>query len=185
MADHKDWKAVVEELQRQGWRVTTTTRGHHRAMPADPKLEMVHFSTSEDHHAFKNVLRDLRQRGFVWPPPAKNDLAVERRLESEGRPEPAIACEYVHCGEPGGCPVHSPGETPTPETPEQKMDRLFAELKEAKTYAALTAEELAACKRRVEEATLALSVADTEHTRAVEAMQALKTEFDRAFEAAA
>lgn len=183
MADRKDWKAIVEELPRQGWTVEPTTRGHFKAVPPDPKQEIVHFSHSNDHHALMNVIRDLKRRGFVWPPPSKTDIAVERRLDAEDNPtpEPCNVCGLVECL----CSETIDDIPPVSETPEAKMDRLFAELKEAKTYAALTQEQLLECKKRVEEATRALTEADTEHTRAVTAMQKLKADFDRAFEAAA
>jgi hypothetical protein len=183
MADRKDWKAIVEELPRQGWTVEPTTRGHFKAVPPDPTQEIVHFSHSDDHHALMNVIRDLKRRGFVWPPPSKKDIAVERRLDAEDNPtvKACDVCGLVECL----CSEAGYDSHILPETPEAKMDRLFAELKDAKTYVALTHEQLQEWKKRVEDATRALTEADAEHSRAVAAMQKLKTDFDRAFEAAA
>lgn len=176
MADHKDYKMIAEELRRQGWTVDQTTRGHYKAVPPDPKHQMVHFSHSDDHHALLNIIRDLKKRGFIWPAPSKKELAVERRLEAESRPsEPEIIPDT-----PSGVHV-----TPPAESPEVRMDRLFHELKDAKVLAALTEEQFQECQRRVEEATRALAEADRERTNAIEALKKKKTEFDSAFEAAA
>jgi hypothetical protein len=173
MADHKDYKAIIEELPRQGWVVEMTARGHYRAIPPNKELEMVHFSTSEDHHALRNIIRDLRRRGFVWPPPNKKEIAVERRLEAETRPsQPDV----------GTIDDIEPLDT---ETPEARMDRLFTELKDAKVLAALTEEHAQECRRKVEEATRVLTDAVRERDAAAQALKNKKAEFDLAFEAAA
>lgn len=170
MADSKDYKAIVEELRRQGWTVELTTQGHNKATPPDSNQTIVHFSTREDHHALRNIIRDLRRRGFIWPPPCKKEIAVERRLEAEARPVIEAATEPE--------PAQS-------ETPEARMDRLFAELKDAKTLAALTEEHAEQCKAKVEEAARILTVAAQERDAAAMALKKKKAEFDRAFEVAA
>ena len=64
--DFKSYKPIIAALQQQGFTVTQTTSGHFKAVPPDRDKPLVHFSTSADTHAYKNILRQLRQSGFVW-----------------------------------------------------------------------------------------------------------------------
>jgi hypothetical protein len=181
MADRKDYKAIIEELPRQGWQVELTTRGHYKATPPDPKQTIVHFSHSDDHHALMNIVRDLRKRGFVWPVPSRNDVAADKRDEPTTKFCP-------DCHQPLGADHICLAAAPPPSQPESveaRMDRLFHELKDAKVLAALTEEQFQECQQRVEEATRALNEAARERDGAVEALKKKKAEFDSAFEAAA
>lgn len=172
MSDKKTYREIIDALLRQGWEVEQTTQGHYRAAPPDRSQGIVHFSTSEDPHALMNTIRDLKKRGLTWPLPSKKDIAVERRLEAEARPsEPEV--DVIDAIKP------------LTETPEARMDRLFAELKDAKILAALTEDHAEECKRKVEEATRVLTLAAQERDNAAIALKNKKAEFDQAFEAAA
>jgi hypothetical protein len=181
MADRKDYKAIIEELPRQGWQVEMTARGHYKATPPDPKHTIVHFSHSDDHHALMNIVRDLRKRGFVWPVPSRNEVAADRRDEPTTKLCP-------DCHQPLGadhiCLAAAPPPS-QPESPEARMDRLFHELKDAKVLAALTEEQLRECEAKLAAAQKAVDDARMERDVAAIALKKKKVEFDSAFEAAA
>jgi len=113
---NKDFKPLVRELRQQGWSVEKTTQGHWKAVPPDPKHGIVHFSESCDYHAMKNTVRDLKARGFEWPPPSKK--------EERGRDSAA----------PPSAPDSSPGLEPArPYTAEERktletIEQVFGEL---------------------------------------------------------
>jgi len=184
MGERKHWDELADELRRQGWTVTQTGRGHLQAVPPDRSQGIVHFSHSEDHHAFKNTVRDLRRRGFQWPPPSKNDEAVERRAARETAPvsttHPEDWIEEHNSAVEAAAPP-----PPPPETHEAKMERLFNELKEAKAYYALTNEHARECEAKLLAAQREMEEAAAERTKAQQALVAKKAEFDSAFEAAA
>jgi len=179
MADKKDYKEIVEELPRQGWSVTMTTQGHWKAVPPDPTKTIIHFSTSDDHHALMNTLRDLRKQGFQWPPPNKNDIASQKRLTGSSASSLCPDC-HQPLSEHEECLVAPPPPPPPPESPEARMDRLFAELKDAKILRELTEEHLRDCNVKMAEAQAALELAQRQYTNAINALAAKKQEFDAA-----
>jgi hypothetical protein len=172
MAGNKDFKPIISELRQQGWSVDQTTQGHWKATPPDASKSIVHFSASNDTHALKNTLKDLRHSGFIWPPPSKRDRSSSS----------------VESVEPPEVPVSEPGpamETKPTETAEEKMDRLWRELKEAKSYLALTEEHMVECRTALEAAQKAFAEAEAERVKAAETLKSKKAEFDQAFETAA
>lgn len=176
---NKDYRELLDELLVQGWGVETTTHGHTKATPPDPSQGIVHFSGSSDPHAYMNTVRDLRRRGFVWPPSSKNERNGARRMVETTKAEPAHLTLVV-VEAPAAPRVIEPPEAPPPV---KTVDQLFSELKEARTYDALAAEHLAMCRAKVEEATLALASADHEKRMAAEDLANRKAAFDKAFEA--
>lgn len=58
---------LLRALREQGWTVEQTSQGHWCATPPDPDEQIVHFSDSEDPHAFRNIIAELRRKGFKWP----------------------------------------------------------------------------------------------------------------------
>lgn len=136
----KDYRPIITELRLQGWTVEPTTQGHMRAIPPDPKLGLVHFSRSPDVHATRNILRDLRKSGFVWPPLSKNEQAGARR--EAGATTPTSPPEEV--------PVASviPAKKTAPE--KRTMAQLGAAMDEARSYMVLAAEHRDECLRKVE-----------------------------------
>ena len=171
---NKDFQPILTELRQQDWDVQQTTRGHWKATPPDRSKPLVHFSMSDDHHALKNTLKDLQRSGFMWPPPSKRDLRDAKR-EDAPVSQPDLTFEPVQ---------PAPAAQPS-ETPEERMDRLFHELKEAKGYLKLADEHLAECQRKLEEAQQALQVAQIERDVAAERAKKTKEAFDLAYESAA
>lgn len=169
MAGNKDFKPVISALRDQNWEVTQTTQGHYRARPPDPSKSIVHLSTSYDPRALKNTIQELRKSGFVWPPPPKS-----RPTNVDDDPS---SDDFWN----------APESEPTPsapvvvETPEARMERLWNELKDAKTWFALTDDTLKGAKAQLEEAQAKFDAAEQERIKAAEALKAKKAEFDSAF----
>lgn len=184
MSANKDYKPIIAELRVQGWTVDRTGQGHYRAAPPDRSRPIVHFSASDDFHALKNTVKDLSKSGFIWPPPSKKEQAVERKSNGTSQsPDELIAVLEAELGVEVDQP---PATSPSPqETKEDRMDRLFHELKDAKTFLLLTDEHLAECKRKLDEAQRAFAEAETERNKAAETLKLKKVEFDEAFESAA
>lgn len=176
MAGNKDFKPVIVELRNQGWDVTQTSQGHWRATPPDSSKQIVHFSASNDRHALKNTIQDLRRSGFAWPPPPKRSLRDE---------SPSPDTEFEEAPIPTTPAPEAAMVIVSKETAEDKMERLFRELKEAKSYLALTNEHLVECRHALESAQRAFAEAEAEQQKATEALKLKKGEFDAAFESAA
>lgn len=67
-----EWKNLVKEAQRQGWRVQIGGKGQLKLVPPDPSHEMVVLhGTPSDHRAFRNAVAYMRRSGFQWPPKRK------------------------------------------------------------------------------------------------------------------
>lgn len=65
----KEVKELVEEAQRQGWRVEIAGSGHIKLFPPDRSLSpVVLASTPSDHRWRDNAISQMRRRGFRWPP---------------------------------------------------------------------------------------------------------------------
>lgn len=65
----KEIKKIIKEAERQGWRVEMRSK-HYMAFPPDKSHGPVTLPVSpSDHRAVKNVLSEMRRRGFQWPPP--------------------------------------------------------------------------------------------------------------------
>jgi hypothetical protein len=184
----KQYKEIFSALDDQGWTVEQTNRGHFKAVPPDKTKPIIVISMSDDPHAYMNNIRDLKRGGFIWPVPSK--------AEARSRQEPRAADNDAAAAPPSPpsseqLSVHADLEAvrralieedeARTETLEQRMDRLFKELKDARVYATLTEDQVKECKRRVEEATLALAAASREHDAASTALVKKKVEFDEAF----
>jgi len=182
-----DFKDIFSELRTQNWELEKTSRGHWKATPPDKSLAIVHFSESNDPHALRNTIRDLKRGGLIWPPPSKKDLASDRRTEAE--------TEFVSPFERGEelakrageelLALPSPSDSSRKEVREVDMDKLFQELKEARAYATLTEEHYAECAAKVKEAQLELQRAEAERASATKNLATKKQEFDEAFHSAA
>lgn len=182
----QNYKDIIAELQFQGWVVDMTERGHYKAVPPDKSQTLVHFSTSDDPHAQLNILRDLKRRGFQWPPQSRNEQVGTAR-----RSHDIASAELLH--NPGICAVPDrgplvpvmPASSPALVTEEQTMDRLFAELKEARSYFTLTAEIERDATAEMQKAVEACKAATREREMASEDMAKKKAAFDAAFTASA
>lgn len=66
-----DWKKVVREATRQGWRVEFARRGL-KLIPPDPTKEIVVVHrTPSDRRAIGNAIAEMRRQGLEWPPKPK------------------------------------------------------------------------------------------------------------------
>lgn len=184
----KDFKDVTAALREQGWKLERLLSGHYRAQPPDPKQPLVHLKIGgNEARTLANTIAQLRRSGFEWPPPGKRsaseheqgvmgmpsdeELAAER-LRRGGVPEPAASSPE---------PVQFDNLPPPAETPEEKMDRLYRDLKEARGYLDL-AEQHMAEKNAVKHA--AIRAAGEAHDEAEAARLRLlsaKAAFDAAF----
>jgi biotin operon repressor len=199
MAD-KEYKEFIAELRTQGWTVEPTSQGHWCAKPPDKALTIVHFSETADVHGRLNVLRDLRKRGFEWPPPSKNEEAGAARMKEEAHKDSAATLQSQLLREQAVTQSPPPKtklptrsyatvvpETAQPFGPQEPTtkteDQLFSELKEARSYHALADEHLKECQRKLEEATRELTSATNEKRKAAEDLAKKKAAFDKVFEA--
>lgn len=176
MAANKDFRPILTELRRQRWAVEQTTKGHYRAAPPDPTKSVVMFSVSNEPRAIHNTISRLKANGFMWPPtdsPTADEATgsaddwIEEHNQRIDAEQGAVAAEEA---------------LSRTETHEERMDRLFHELKDAKTFMSITEEHLVACKRKLEEAERAHTQAIAEHEKAALALKEKKVEFDAAFE---
>lgn len=68
----KEIREIVEEAQRQGWRVEIAKSGHIKLFPPDPTKSLVTLPGSPSDQRWRdNALADMRRRGFRWPPQKK------------------------------------------------------------------------------------------------------------------
>lgn len=63
-----DLKRVIEALERDGFVVTRTRKGHYNVSTADGEWITTFAGTPSDGRGFLNALAPLRRRGFQWPP---------------------------------------------------------------------------------------------------------------------
>ncbi len=176
MAGNKDFKPVIAALRDQDWEVTQTTQGHYRARPPDPTKPIVHLSTSYHPRGLKNTIQELRKSGFIWPPPPKSRPSEVDPLD--------VGPNSDEFWNPSS--NFEPESEPTPsatvaETHEVKMERLWGELKEAKTWFALTDDTMRTAQEQLAQAQKAFNEAAAERAKAAEVLRSKKAEFDSAF----
>lgn len=180
MGIKKDFRGIVAELEEQGWEIGQISGTHYRAVPPDKSKPLVHFSVSADPRAIKNTVADLRRSGFVWPP---ERTRVEGSPDSQ--PDSSPELEGLFDIDPFANEVEP---TPTPEpapTHEERMERLWTELKEAKGYRDMAAEHVRVCEEQFAAARRALEEAQAEMMKAMEALRVKKKAFDETFGEAA
>lgn len=154
----KEFREVVDELKRQGWKVEKTERNHHQAKPPNGG-QLVHFGDSDGARSFQNTIGQLRRAGFAWPPPAAPKPA-RTRIEETATPAPAADA--------------SPSS-------DDAMEHSWRELKEARTYLALEEETLATCARSLEDAQVRYDSAKKSRDAAVNLLRRCKAKFDKEF----
>lgn len=63
-----DMRDIERAARDQGWRIERTSAGHLKFLHPDPAQGTVIASgTPGDQRAIKNLLAQLRRRGFIWP----------------------------------------------------------------------------------------------------------------------
>lgn len=61
-----DVKRLLDEAERQGWRVERTKRGAYRLFaPNSVGIVTIH-ATPSDHRWMKNAISLMRRHGFIW-----------------------------------------------------------------------------------------------------------------------
>lgn len=182
MGIKKDFRGIVAELEEQGWEIGQISGTHYRATPPDKEKPLVHFSVSADPRAIKNTIADLRRSGFVWPPErARGEAAPDSQPDSAPLSEGLFDIE----NDPFANEVEAPLVPEQDLTPEERMERLWAELKDAKTYRDLATDHVRACEMTFEAARKALEEAKAEQERAAAVLREKKALFDANFGEAA
>lgn len=167
---------ILAELRRQGWRVETSAKDGslHKCFPPDKSRMMVSVSTRfADSGGVVQILRELRQQGFAWPPPPRL-----RAVESP-EPEPRIASTPF-------APRPSPATSSSPQCARDdgpSPDLAFLALKDARDYVTLAGSELRQAQSDVERAQEKLASATTAYRDALADLKAKKDVFDREFSA--
>ncbi len=64
----REWRELIEEAQRQGWRAERTQRGHWQLFAPDGRTIVTLPGTPSDWRAFRNTIAQMRRAGFRWPP---------------------------------------------------------------------------------------------------------------------
>jgi predicted RNA binding protein YcfA (HicA-like mRNA interferase family) len=62
-----NFRDVVKDAKRQGFRVTLTKKSHWEFLPPDPTKEIVIApGTPSDKRSILNLIAQLRRSGFIW-----------------------------------------------------------------------------------------------------------------------
>jgi len=148
---HKDYRALINELGAQGWRLEDASSSNHfKAFPPSEDQKIVCFATtSGDPRAIKNTIRDLRASGFKWPPPPKGNGNGEAIPESQ--------------------------------MPTKSADELFEELKDTKSYYDLAREALEEANEELKQVQQQVKESREELHAATNRLKVAKQRFDTAF----
>lgn len=175
-----DWKEIMAELTRQGWKLEPTTKRHMKATPPDKAKQIVHFSTSgsESTRSMQNSLGQLRKSGFVWS--KRNDENEERDVYAEVDRLPRAEVEAMLDGAPTGPDVVTIGSNcgAPPESEEAKLDVAYAALKDSRVWLTLSEHDFAEAEEVVRAATAKLADARAQLYSARRSMKERKRDFD-------
>ena len=168
----KDYKQIFDALKEQGWGQEAMSNGHYKLVPPDKHHPMVCIATtSNDFRAIKNVIRDLRASGFVWP------------RQQVSRREPANDQEILEAIMGNVQSIRPDASNPfRPEEPEPTMDDLFRQLKESRTYASLAKEARDEAQAARDAAEDSLNGSEKELELAMAQLKKCKADFDKAFD---
>jgi hypothetical protein len=166
-----DFRTILQALKDQGWTITPTANARSKCVPPRADLDIVFISETANRAAQQNTLKDLRRSGFVWESeeaPPKDALRFSNaEIQAESR---------------GGGHVPSQAPIEPVETPDERLERLWRGVKEARGYVDLADEQLDELGRRVDAAALAFTAGQTERASAVERLKAAKAQLDAALE---
>jgi hypothetical protein len=141
-----DLNAVFDELYRQSFVVDKTSVGHY-SVKSPSGAGIVHIAQSGDSHAYKNILRDLKRIGFVWPPPPRPKTANGVSSKTEPCCQRCFGTATGECRN-SKCVCHQPHVPPKPKD----GDALYHDLSEAKVALQLADEVLGAKEKILREA---------------------------------
>jgi hypothetical protein len=139
-----DLHPIFDELYQQGFKVDQTTQGHY-SVKSPNGLGIVHIAQSGDSHAYKNILRDLKRIGFIWPPPPRPKTANGVSAKAEPC---CTQCFNGFTCKNARCVCHQPYVPPKPKD----GDALYHDLSESKVALQLADEVLAAKEKILREA---------------------------------
>lgn len=174
---------VLEELRRQHWTLTLNADGSAwRAEPPSRVHKVVKFPSSP--RDVTSILRELRAQSFRWPSGLVDTLApVPARIHAvpfPPKPHPEVGTEPQERGE---VEVLEPLRTGIPEIDaEHALDIAFEELKDARDYAALAAEEFVKASKAWDEVDREKQRAGEALAEARQQLEAKKQAFARLFE---
>jgi hypothetical protein len=66
---NKELRGVLEAAEAQGWRVEPSKAGYLLFPPDQSQGIVSVHKTPSDHRAMKNLIGEMRRRGFIWPTP--------------------------------------------------------------------------------------------------------------------
>lgn len=169
---HKDFRPLFRALKEQAWTCEETSGGHFKLYPPDKSKEMVRMATtSHCYRAIKNVIRDLKASGFIWPwPPEaqKEKETDDMRLNLDDLfAEPAPEA-------PADTAVAAPVVV-------DDVDALFRALKDARNYAALAKDARDEAAANAAAAQTALQGSEKEYELALASLRSAKAAFDAEF----
>jgi len=161
---------VVKALRAQGWAVEIEPKGdHYRASPPSG-ARAVRFQAHTTNTL--PILRELRDHGFVWPPPPAPEPIV-RATPFPAKPHPHVQVVRAAAAE----------EPPTPASgPMGGAELAFVELRDAKEYERLAAAELQEATKAADAAIAKRDEAAATYQGALDALAEKKRVFDRAFD---
>ena len=191
MTKAADVKELLAALRMQGWQVTLADGGNkYKAHPPDKGKKMVVFSAlPSDGNAFTAITRELRQSGFVWPPPERKKTtvtAIHSATPFAPRPHPEVTT--IEDEEDENCAPAAPAPAPTQAKPKPKPadrgdeDVMYLDLKEAKALVDLAGDELRTAKGKLDASQSVYDAAKQEYESALSDLRKKKKAFDTAFE---
>lgn len=158
---------IVAELRLQGWDCMLKSDAvSWKAVPPDGGRMVVFAANAKDATA---ILRDLRHRGFKWPPKPVSRTSVEPKISSvpfPPKPHPE---------------VHTEAAGTETESTRDSGAIAFAKLQEAKEYERMAAADLLKCKADEELAHKKTVAASAIYGDAVRDLREAKDAFDRIF----
>ena len=169
-----DLRKIIAGLRRQHWQLAKTAEGHFRAVPPNPDSVIVIFSDSADPHAQLNIVRDLKESGFIWPEPSKKDQKKEKTM-TKPLTQPLLTNERLNTAFRQPPPAQPTPASPPPFTElkpvelpssSRTAEQLFQELQEAALLLATTEKAVIQHQVAIEMAAKALAAAKEEYQKA-------------------
>jgi hypothetical protein len=178
---------LVRALRDQGWEVDKRTGRSYKATPPDAGRKVVFFDAPSESgpHGMIYVIRQLRHEGFVWPPPEREKKAagdvVPIVLATPFAPVPNPHAQAVAPGAPE--PVATPDAPSEPRTLVPRVDSAYLDLKDAKEFADLVAQDLREAKAVLLAAQERVARAEAQYAEAVEDLREKRMVFNKSFDA--
>jgi hypothetical protein len=172
---HEDTlRAVLDEARRQGWRLTPSPDGARwRGDPPDGGKAVL-FSARPS--VLSPVIRQLQDRGFVWPPRHVADNAVVRAAPFPPAPHPDV--DMDDAPPPPRSTMTLVKAQQIPQVPVVSLDAAFAALKQASEYVGLARDELRDAKAAADAARAVEASAQAAYDDAIRERAKCKGAFD-------